>query len=398
MAWKTFTKTYSAGQQATVFADYCAFAVTAGWSLWDDVSASCKVFRSNGESGTLMYGYLQVDYDATYLYFRAFIYWDRAAHVGYGQAYYDVFYNGRKTANTAGVKRLYGNKDLLIYYTLDSTYYLSIVGHFNGNPFSELPLATLTADVLAGASVVVPVDTTEGLPINSTFVIVDPATGMRQGAQVIAINPGVSLTIAALANGYTTGSKIGWNPIGFAISGDQNIDGYSMAVASKSSTGNGVNGANIANFGIPSGFPTVQSPTGFGLYSLGFLQAHFLDDVFYLGMLPEYIRTGGGARNAILAVRDDRQFIVYSATSGSSNTLADTARTWTVNELAGKSAVVVGGTGLDQSRVILSNTATEITVRDNWATAPTLGSTYIIADRSYLMLYANHLLALENEA
>jgi hypothetical protein len=400
MAWKTFLKNYSAGQQATVFADFCAFAVTAGWTLHDDVLASKKVYKSAGESGTEIMGYLQLDYDATYIYFRTFTYWDAATHTGYGQSYYHATNaNGAKIANTAGVKRFYGNKDVLAYYTLDAYYYLSFTGHLVAeNPVYQHPVATLTGDVVAGASVVVPVDSTVGFPLNSTMVIIDPATGMRQGALITAINPGVSLTISVLANNYTTGSKIGWCPSIFGHAGETQLsNAYIMMLAGKNSSGSGMNPGTVCGITNLPNIPAYNSPSGVSLYSLSLVQFQLSQDDLVVGMLPSPVRATDRVRNSIIAVRDDNQFTVYTATSGSSNTLADTVKSWTVNEFKGKMLVLVGGTGLDQSRVILSNTATTITVRDDWVTAPALGTNYVIADRSYLSAVPIYFAFMENE-
>jgi hypothetical protein len=74
-----------------------------------------------------------------------------------------------------------------------------------------------------------------------------------------------------------------------------------------------------------------------------------------------------------------------TATAGSAGsnttfgTLTDAAATWTVNDpaLVGKLLVITGGTGAGQVKVIVSNTATALTIAGTW-TAPTGTSTYAI--------------------
>ncbi len=60
-------------------------------------------------------------------------------------------------------------------------------------------------------------------------------------------------------------------------------------------------------------------------------------------------------------------------------TLTDSGATWTVNDVAlvGKLVVITGGTGNGQVRVIVSNTATVLTIAGSW-TAPTGTSTYAL--------------------
>lgn len=60
------------------------------------------------------------------------------------------------------------------------------------------------------------------------------------------------------------------------------------------------------------------------------------------------------------------------------NTLADTDKTWTVNEWTGYELWIVGGTGVGQHETISSNTATQITVDTNWTTNPDNTSVYAV--------------------
>ena len=59
----------------------------------------------------------------------------------------------------------------------------------------------------------------------------------------------------------------------------------------------------------------------------------------------------------------------------SSTTLQDTSKVWTVNQYAGASITLTGGTGAPQTRTIASNTADTLTVSSAWTTTPVSGST-----------------------
>jgi len=70
-----------------------------------------------------------------------------------------------------------------------------------------------------------------------------------------------------------------------------------------------------------------------------------------------------------------------AGTSSGSNTQVtfnDTTKSWTVNAYANACVVITGGTGSGQSRLIQSNTATQLTVFEPWATQPDNTSTYSI--------------------
>ena len=67
-----------------------------------------------------------------------------------------------------------------------------------------------------------------------------------------------------------------------------------------------------------------------------------------------------------------------TASAGGASTLTDATKTWTVNQWAGKTVTITGGTGSGQTRTITSNTATALTVSVNWGTNPDNTSTYAI--------------------
>ena len=74
---------------------------------------------------------------------------------------------------------------------------------------------------------------------------------------------------------------------------------------------------------------------------------------------------------------------IGTATGGSSNTLSDTTKNWTPDELIGYVLRVTSGTGAYQSRVITGNTATQITISPNWTTPPSTDSAYEIKVPNY---------------
>lgn len=78
-----------------------------------------------------------------------------------------------------------------------------------------------------------------------------------------------------------------------------------------------------------------------------------------------------------------------TATAGGASTLTDSGKAWSVNQfVAGGGGVnwavrVVSGTGAGQLRLILTNTATALTVSPAWETQPTAGSTYRVFQDQY---------------
>jgi hypothetical protein len=59
----------------------------------------------------------------------------------------------------------------------------------------------------------------------------------------------------------------------------------------------------------------------------------------------------------------------------SSTTLQDTTKAWTVNQYAGATVSLTGGTGSGQTATVVSNTATTLTLSTTWGTTPVANST-----------------------
>lgn len=71
-----------------------------------------------------------------------------------------------------------------------------------------------------------------------------------------------------------------------------------------------------------------------------------------------------------------QDILTGTATSGTSATLTDSSQTW--GALAEYDVEIVAGTGIGQSRKIITNSATQLTVGYPWVTAPNATSAYAI--------------------
>jgi hypothetical protein len=71
-------------------------------------------------------------------------------------------------------------------------------------------------------------------------------------------------------------------------------------------------------------------------------------------------------------------FDAGTATAGSSTTITDSTKSWTVNAWRNYAVRIMAGTGAGQALPIASNTATEITVIGSWTTTPDTTSVYTI--------------------
>jgi hypothetical protein len=71
-------------------------------------------------------------------------------------------------------------------------------------------------------------------------------------------------------------------------------------------------------------------------------------------------------------------FDAGTATAGTSTTLTDSTKSWTTNRWANYVVRILHGTGIGQTRVIASNTATALTVQNAWTTTPDTTSVFAI--------------------
>lgn len=67
-----------------------------------------------------------------------------------------------------------------------------------------------------------------------------------------------------------------------------------------------------------------------------------------------------------------------TATSGTSTTISDSGQSWVSNDYVGLIIEITGGTGSGQTRKVIANTSTQITVNASWTTTPDATSTYSV--------------------
>lgn len=84
-------------------------------------------------------------------------------------------------------------------------------------------------------------------------------------------------------------------------------------------------------------------------------------------------------------------FASGTASSATTNTLTNSAKTWTANQWANYQIRITAGTGIGQVRTIASNTGTQITVSTNWTVTPDATSQYVIeGNDDFLYLLGNN--------
>ena len=417
MAYRSYLKYYGAGNQATVMTDTSTYLQAMGWTLEKAVSGSRHFLSTRGEDGTHQKFWLDLQVSGNYINKYVYSFINTTTDTGYGGSYGNIATSiYRVDCSAAGYLKMYGSKDLVYWgYSSSSTPNQTGDNWFGVVPYDLIipkPYAILANSEVAGAGVTIEVNNTDGFQRNDYYQIFDPATGCRERIQITAINAGVSVT-ATLANNYSAGSIIAYLPhSGFISSQGTAVNVlYPCCPIGVSGTGNAVSA---------NGFWTY---TSFGqMIAVGGGSADYRNNLYLMSPIGFYGAGGseivGSANSAIgyckenflrhvgLSLADiigtvdaGNTFVNGTATAGGANTMTDAGAAWGVDALVGKILILTGGTGAGQTRWITANTATQITVGQNWVTNPVAGTTYMLVDGAYRQIGSSsnstYLMALE---
>lgn len=93
---------------------------------------------------------------------------------------------------------------------------------------------------------------------------------------------------------------------------------------------------------------------------------------------------GSGNKTKDVALQSNASGTIYglyrgAATGATANTLTDATQNWPINGWAGQLVTIIGGTGVGQTRTIVSNTNTELTIDTFWGTIPDTTSAFALS-------------------
>jgi len=385
MAYKNTVALYCANR-ATGLTELWSKIEAMGWVLHDDQSASSyKVYKSNGENSDRITEYVKIDWiTANAITVRAYYFWDATTHAGVGAS----SASGNVTTSETGFYLwIAGNKDLVAITTkVSTTYYYTGFGHMPKRFWTSC-LATTQNNETSGSNVVVEVNNTINFRKGMYYQIVGANGEGRDRVQVVDINPNVSLTIASLPRNYNAGALIGNTPSTFG-------NFYTTYSDFRPTCPYNASGTSTASGNLATDIPLTSSwiapdnrqenayiiqPIIFGANNDVFA---YTED--YFAIAP----TIGLAVEDILGSSADGSTIDDGTSSGSntSTTLNDTTKAWTTNQWTGKVVLIKAGVGAGQIRKIASNTATQLTITEAWATNPDATSTYAIRDEGWRLM------------
>jgi hypothetical protein len=347
-----------------------SYVESAGWTLHDNIDANTRVYKTQGEAGLYAPLYMRLYFTGSTCEMSAFAYWNATTHAG----------TLKSTAFTS-VTTIYGAGNLLAvskdFFLLSNAALTVMTGCGFPEEVFHSVLTTTTGAITTGSSVNIPVVSSSGFKVGNSYQIHGVNYEGRDRLKVDAIPDSTHITVASVPRNYASGAFFGQLPFPAWTT-----NGWATLSFISSYNSSGITEVNVTfpmsamlfylgpdNFADdwPLGpvymYNSVQGVVGY--YNKGYLTigpaATSKDTV---GVSPDKLEQG-------------------QATSGANNTLTDTSKAWTTNQFTDKFLLIISGTGLGQSRKIVSNTGTIITLQDNWIVNPDATSVYRIADNFY---------------
>lgn len=382
-----YSQTYSTLTE--YFDRICAGVVAAGWALYDDVSATVKVYKTQGEEDQYSIpGYIKINtYLTTDVEFTPYLYWNNTTHVGTTKAYHITTYHSLKYGANKPLC-IYGDKNFIVGWTgvyNSQSYYKTIAFGFLPNIYDDT-ITTTTSGVSAGATVTLNVNNTSGFMDDSYYMMIGTSSEGRDPVHITSIDSSTTMTITSMPRAYASGATIGAQPFPFGSSYSNlytwvSICSYFGSVGIVDNTSSHT-WANTALFTISEVDPDVKTNRWF-LQPLNFDEASSYYRVGYTGDNIYYAPASG--------FHTDIQNDMYtlggiengSVTTATVSGVSDSSKSWTIDEWAGKVLLITDGTGLGQSRVIASNTATTLNLNTDWYIIPTALDLFQVADEVY---------------
>jgi hypothetical protein len=383
----------SDGKRATFWSYLQIALINFGWELHDSVSATVKVYKSNGESGNEPYGYVWIDAGtSTYIEYRAYQYWDNVAHAGVRLRYAgDNVSNSRMTSSFFSVSApvlMCGDKNLVVIVAQinisNTANNAMIFGHIPAR-FSN---AMVHAHGTAGTAGTITIAESSYLGNGKNIQIVGSVGEGCDSLSIVSAPDSTTRLLLKLPRNYGTGAIVGAPASVFGITHGYTPSFFPVSLWGDSGTTVGTGVLTVTGqsnpalgsyrfynekmyYAVPL-FIWNQSAASPG-QALGFLGNNILN-------IPSYTSMSASISN------NDGSFCEISSVDFvEDTTLTDSKKSWTINQHAGRFCIIVEGVGAGAIKRILSNTATTLTLDSSWHSDyyPSVFSTYRIADTVY---------------
>ena len=366
-----------------------------GWSVYDNISSTNKVFKTNGENVDKPSGYFEIN--TVNPTARPWLYWDNVNHTGtittstanvsFSTSYPNVVFSGDK--NNVFIAT-YNNASPVAIGTCNN------IGYLPNLIEPEIRLV-LTSSITTGYNVQVTTnDDISNLQVGIQYGIFGiNGEGRDWNICVNRIIDSNTFELNYVPRNYAAGAFFGTYPMTFGSSFPtlnnianfyplcpRVLNGLLAGGTSYSLIAQSLLDTNYTN---PSG---TNTGNWFLTPNLYYESGPYLNPG-YVGVTTGshlYNKPASTIHNDIFGIGNITNGVTTSSTI---NTLTDSSRNWIIDELVGKVLVIKEGVGEGQTRVIQSNTANIITLYIDWLTLPVSTSQYVIVDDVYRVISNN---------
>ncbi|HPE06244.1 MAG TPA: hypothetical protein PLW50_00830 [Smithellaceae bacterium] len=365
--------------------------INMGWELHDNISATVKVYKSNGESGNEHYGYVWIDAGTgAIIAFAFYQYWNSASHTGVRQK----LAGGSSTWSQLGAASFQALSPGMIVGDKNLVFITPNIGIVNtaqyGIIFGHLPVRfdnnITNAQGTAGTAGTITIASSAGQGVGKRIQIVGD-----EGCDSLIITASPDATtrkLIALPRNYGTGAVIGSPATTFGCGYVTSNWWFPVSMWGDAGTTVGTTYLYAQNISSPA------------LGSLSFYNEgkYYLTPIYIVNILatiPGHIMGSLGnnflcgitpAAMDMMILNNDGSFPEVNLITGlTANTISDSTRSWAVNAHAGKFCCLTNGPGIGLVKKISSNTSDTLTVDSNWPSTyyPSGGTEFKIVDVVY---------------
>jgi len=365
---------------------------TMGWTLYDDVSSTEKIFSSTGVNNQFVEAYIRLYIQTVYFRFEGYMWWDNSTHVGTGKSYSTTTYNYIKFVDNYSII-VYGDEDeVVIWHAGDNSNFMC-----KGFGFIQPYISgyTTASGISSGSNIIVDVDSTADFIEGADLMIIGSSTEGRDKVELKDIKSDTQIELTSTPRAYASGAKIGHYPCTFYCSaGAYNFtaDSFNYVCGYLSSSTN--DGASNHEYIADGRFHY----TGTQLDPEEYLNKYVLQPFGVKDKVTPYQIIGyckylkytpttsiaSTEYNQYLYCVGDKAFS-GTPTSATSSGIIDIGHSWDIDEFKDKIIVITSGPGLGETRKVLYNNNDTLSTGDLWRTTPDNTSTYEV----YTAVYRN---------
>lgn len=367
----------------------------AGWELYDEVSATDKVYRSKGENNSYCYGYMEASLESTYyLQLRVFQDWDNSSHVGIAGACNTT--SSRVIIYYYKPVLMYCNKDYLAIWSSQDSMTdacISVAGIMS--EVFDTTLTIITSDVSSGSSVTIPVVSSSGFLKGARYKIIGINHEGREIVTISSVLDSTNLIVESLVTSYSGGSYIGKEPCPLVNLCTISNSTLYFATGYNSYSVNGTDNQTSFYSKYESSYMLSTSmldpDPSYNLYGLaprqfyeysGYSCVGWFNNMFNSPVSPSTCTAYDDIyMNGDLYTRGAQP--VLTVTSGTSNTITLANVSWSTDELQNKIVIISVGNSAGHTRKIISNTSDTLTVGVDFDIAVNSDDIIMVCDEVY---------------